>query len=153
MNLYEINEKILECIDLETGELIDAEKLTELSMERDAKIENICLWIKNLTAEFEALKTEKQAFEERQRITKNKIESLKSYISAFLDGAKFESAKVKVSFRKSESLDISEGAVIPEEYLKYKEPDVDKKGLTAAIKDGQAFEGIHLVSKQNIQIK
>lgn len=46
MNLYEIDSKILECIDMETGELIDAEMLDKLSMERTEKIENVCLWIK-----------------------------------------------------------------------------------------------------------
>jgi hypothetical protein len=60
---------------------------------------------------------------------------------------------VSVSFRKSESLEISEGAVIPAEYLKQKEPDIDKAGLKKAVKAGQAFDGISIVEKQNIQIK
>lgn len=153
MNLYEIDEKILECIDMETGELIDAEMLDQLQFEKAYKIENICLWIKNLKAEIEALKAEKQAFDERIKRATSKSESLKKYITTYLNGTKFESAKVQVSFRKSESLEISEDATIPEAYLKFKEPDVDKVRLKKAIKDGQAFEGISIVEKQNIQIK
>ena len=153
MNLYEIDEKILECIDTETGELIDAEMLDKLCMERTEKIEYVCLWIKNLKAEIEALKAEKQAFEERIKKATSKSDSLKKYITSYLNGAKFESAKVSVSFRKSESLEISEGATIPEEYLKYKAPDVDKVGLKKALKDGQTFEGIFIVENQNVQIK
>lgn len=153
MNLYEIDSKMLECIDMETGELIDAEMLDKLSMERTEKIENVCLWIKNLKAEIEALKAEKQAFEERIKKATSKSESLKRYITTYLNGTKFESAKVSVSFRKSESLEISEDATIPEAYLKFKEPDVDKVGLKKAIKDGQTFEGISIVENQNIQIK
>lgn len=153
MNLYEIDEKILECVDLETGELFDVDKFEELNLERTEKVENICLWIKNLKAETEALKAEKLAFAERQKRAENKAESLKRYISSYLNGTKFESAKVSVSFRKSESLEISEGAVIPEEYLKHKEPDIDRAGLKKAVKDGQVFEGISIVENQNIQIK
>ena len=58
MTLYEIDQQLLDCIDLETGEIIDAEKLTELTMERDEKIEKVALWIKELKAEAEALKAE-----------------------------------------------------------------------------------------------
>ena len=153
MNLFEIDEKILSCVDMDTGELIDAEMLEALSMERDTKIENICLWIKNLASESEALKAEKKAFDERQKKAENKMNSLKKYITSYLAGQKFESAKVSVSFRKSESLEISEDAVIPYEYLKQKEPDIDKAGLKKAVKDGQAFYGIRIVENQNIQIK
>ena len=153
MNLYQIDQQILDCIDAETGEIFDAEAFEQLALERDAKIENACLWIKNLNAEIEALKAEKDAFAQRLKAAENKRESLKKYISEYLSGNKFETAKVKVSFRKSESLEISEGAIIPEEYLKYKEPDIDKAGLKKAIKEGQAFDGVSIIENQNIQIK
>lgn len=152
MNLYEIDNAILECVDIETGEIFDEEKFEELSLTRDAKIENVCLWIKNLKAEAEALKAEKLAFDKRQKLAENKMESLKKYITGYLDGTKFESAKVKVSFRKSESLEISEGAKIPEKFLKYKEPDIDKTALKKALKSGESFDGVAIVQKQNIQI-
>lgn len=153
MNLYQIDQQILDCIDAETGEIFDVEAFEQLALERDVKIESICLWIKNLNAEIEALKAEKDAFAQRLKAAENKRESLKKYISEYLAGNKFETAKVKVSFRKSESLEISEGAIIPEEYLKYKEPDIDRAGLKKAIKEGQAFDGVSIIENQNIQIK
>lgn len=153
MNLYQIDEAILGCVDAETGELFDVDRFEELELERTEKVEGICLWIKNLKAEIEALNAEKVAFAEREKRAKNKAESLKRYISSYLNGTKFETAKVKVSFRKSEPLEISENAVIPEEFLKQKEPDIDKDGLKKAIKEGRTFEGISIVEKLNIQIK
>lgn len=153
MNLYQIDEAILGCVDAETGELFDVDRFEELELERTEKVEGICLWIKNLKAEIEALNAEKVAFAEREKRAKNKAESLKRYISSYLNGTKFETAKVKVSFRKSEPLEISETAVIPEEFLKQKEPDIDKDGLKKAIKEGRTFEGISIVEKLNIQIK
>ena len=44
--LYEIQEDILSCIDLKTGEIIDVERLHGLQMERRQKIRNIACWIK-----------------------------------------------------------------------------------------------------------
>ena len=48
MTLYEIDDAILSCIDMETGEIIDEEKLTALTMERDAKISGVENYSKNL---------------------------------------------------------------------------------------------------------
>ena len=44
--LYEIDEEILNCVDQETGEIIDPEKLAQLQMDFDKKVEGIALWIK-----------------------------------------------------------------------------------------------------------
>ena len=153
MNLYEIDAEILGCVDIETGEIFDVDKFEELSLTRDAKIENICLWIKNLKAQAEALKAEKESFAQRQKAAETKMESLKRYISTYLEGTAFESAKVKVSFRKSEAVEIMEGAVIPDEYLRFKDPEVNKAELKAALKSGVHIKGVSIVENQNIQIK
>lgn len=153
MNLYEIDAEILGCVDAETGEIFDMDKFEELELERDTKVENICLWIKNLKAEAEALKAEKDAFAARLKSTENKMESLKRYMSGYLDGAPFESAKVKVSFRKSESVEIEEGTIIPDEYLRFKEPEVNKTELKKAIKAGLQIHGVRINENKNIQIK
>lgn len=154
MNLYEIDSAILNCVDVETGEIFDADMFDTLKIERDAKIENIALWIKNLKAEAEALKAEKLEFAKRQREAENKMESLKNYLATYLDGNKFESTRCKVTFRKSESLVIEDGAFIPDAFLVYKEPDIDKNEIKRAIKqDGLQLDGVYLDTKQNIQIK
>ena len=58
-SLYEINKEILECVDMESGEIIDEERLQNLAFEKNDKLENIALWIKNLKAEAEMVKAEK----------------------------------------------------------------------------------------------
>jgi outer membrane murein-binding lipoprotein Lpp len=89
MNLYQINEEIEKCIDTETGEILDLEALDKLAMERDTKIENLACWYKNLMADAEALKAEKNAFAKRENAAKNKADSIKRYLSSVLDGEKF----------------------------------------------------------------
>jgi hypothetical protein len=153
MKLYDIDNAILDCVDVETGEIFDIDKFEELNLERETKIESICLWIKNLKAEVEALKQEKDSFAQRQKVAENKMESLKRYISNYLEGTPFESAKVKVSFRKSESLEILDGAIIPDEFLRFKEPEVNKTELKKALKSGMNIDGVSIVENKNIQIK
>lgn len=158
MNLYEINDAIMDCIDADTGEVIDIEALNSLSMKRDTKIENLACWYKNLMADAEALKAEKNAFAEREKAAKNKAESIKRYLSSVLDGKKFATEKCALSFRKSESVEVSDMDAFmdndnAEMYLKYAEPTVNKAELKKALKTGATFKGASLNSNLNIQIK
>lgn len=153
MKLYEIDNAILECVDNETGEILDFDKLSELQLARDEKLESVALWIKNLNAEMAAYKAEKEAFAEREKRAKNKIESLKNYLVYALNGTPFDTTKVAVSFRKSESVEVDEN-LVPKKWLKRSVSySPDKIGIKAAIKSGLKIKGCSLVKKQNIQIK
>ena len=77
MTIYDIEAEIMDCIDQETGEIIDIDRLNALEMERDKKISNVACWIKDLKAEAEAIKAEKQTLDKRQKAAENKAESLK----------------------------------------------------------------------------
>ena len=139
MKLYEINAAIMQCMeefDEETGELLNAEMLESLLMERDEKIEGVACWIKNLKAEAEALKAEKKALEKRQKSAENKAEQLKEFLNQFLDGKKFSTPKVAISFRKSEAVEVNDWTKLDEEFLRYKDPEVDKTAVKKALKNG-----------------
>lgn len=153
MTIYEINEQILNCIDLETGEIIDIDRLNELELERDAKIENVACWIKELKAEAEALKAEKMAFAKRQQVAENKMESLKKYLAYALDGQAFKTTRASVTFRKSQAVEIADIYKLDENYLRYKEPEADKTAIKEAIKQGKTVAGATLVENTSIIIK
>ena len=155
MNLFQINQEILSCVDMESGELLDEAKFASLQIALEDKLEGLGCWIKNLEAEAAALKAEEDAFAERRKSVERQIKNKKEYLANFLQGSPFETLRVKISFRKSEYLDISEGAVIPAEYLKPKDPDIDKAGLKKAIKEGRidGLSGVQVLERQNIQIK
>lgn len=151
--LYEINEEILNCVDMETGEIIDAEKLSQLQMAFDDKVEGIALWIKDLLSDAVAIKAEKDKLADRQRVCENKAKSLKEYLSGFLGGQKFSTPRVAISYRRSESVEVQDAAKLPEEYLKFSEPTVDKAKVKKALKEGVELTGVALIENQNIQIK
>ena len=158
MTIYEIDKEILNCIDPETGEIIDIDKLNELELERDAKIENVACWIKELKAEAEAIKTEKLALAERQRVAENKAESLKKWLAFALNGEKFKTAKCSVSFRKTESVEVTDEGLSNlmkehDELLTYKAPEPNKKAIKDALKDGLSVEGVRLECNTSVIIK
>ena len=152
-SLWQIEEEIMDCVDMETGEIIDIERLDQLQMDRDSKIENIALYIKNLLSDAEGIKAEKENLAQRQKVAENKANSLKKYLSGYLAGQKFSTARVAISFRKSESVNIKDSTAIPKEYLKYKDPEPDKTAIKSVLKSGKAVPGAELVQNQNIQIK
>lgn len=153
MTLYEIDAAILDCIDTETGEIVDADKLNALQMAREEKVEAVALWIKDLTAEAAALKAEKQAFAERQAAAEKKAESLRKWLSDALAGQKFKTTRVAVSFRKTESVDVPDVWALGDEYLKFADPTPDKQKIKAALKAGEAVTGAALVEGQSMTIK
>ena len=158
MKLYEIDEAIMNCIDAETGEIIDTEQLDKLQMEREAKLENVACWIKDLKAEAEALKAEKQALAERQRVAENKAESLKKWLAYVLDGQKFSTSKCAVSFRKTEAVEVTTDGLNNlmkehDELLTYKAPEPNKTAIKQAIKDGLNVAGVQLVQNTSTIIK
>ena len=162
MKLFEIVQEIEACVKLdenrvvntESGEIIDIEALAALELERDVKIENIGCWIKNLLADAEALKQQKNIFAEREKAAKNKAESLKNYLTVILDGKKFETSRVAMTFRKSESVEFDGELIdVPHQYLKFREPELDKAGIKKAIKAGENVPGCYIKSNMNLQIK
>lgn len=152
MKLYEIDEELQSCFDLETGELTDSERFDALTMMRDEKIESIALWIKDLKAEAEALKAEKMAFAARQTTAENKAESLKNYLASILKGQKFNTTKCSVSFRKTEKVKILDELELPPQYVAI-EYRPDKAAIKKAIKDGTAIAGAELVEDTSCIIK
>ena len=76
--LYEIDQEILDCVDLETAEILDTARLDALQMERERKLEGVALWVKDLKAEAEAVKAEADKLTARKKALDNKIDSIKT---------------------------------------------------------------------------
>lgn len=153
-SLYEIDMEIMSCIDPETGEVIDYERLDALNMERGRKIEGVACWIKNLLSDAEAIKAEKQVLEDREAKCRKKADDLKNWLTAVLGGEKFSTAKCAVSFRKSETVEVEDVSLIPADLLRVKTTvEPNKTAIKALLKDGQGVIGCRLVENQNVQIK
>ena len=99
------------CIDMETGEF-DAERASalveELSLAREEKIDGIALYIEELGVNAAALKAKADALTKRAKAMESKAQRLKDYLTAVLNGEKYESTSVKISYRKTTSVVVDE---------------------------------------------
>ena len=152
--LYEIDADIMACVDMETGEIVDIDRLKALEMERDAKIEGVILWRKDMLAEAEAIKNEVKKLQDRIRPLENKAEQLKCYINYVLEGQKFKTERCAVSYRKTTSVVIHDPKKIPPKDLKdIKEDWISKTAIKEALEEGMTIDGAHQEEKQSIIIK
>lgn len=154
--IYEIDDIILQCVDEETGE-VDVEKLDRLTMENDAKMENIALWIKDLKAEEAAVADEAKKLESRSKALGNKAESLKSYLAYKLGGRKFKTARCTISYRASAKVEIAPDCDVDNFSNRFKTTTVEikpnKKAIKEYLQSGGKIEGCWLEKTRNIQIK
>ena len=169
MSLYDIDRKIAEliengyneeCIDAETGEFLEGkveELLSQYECDRELKIENIALYIKNLNAEAEAIKLEEKKLADRRKAKENKVARLEEYLANSLisnNETKFESARCSLSFRKSVKVIIADEKSLPVDYIKEKiEYTADKTKIKKDLQRGVEIAGATLEEKQNLQIK
>lgn len=168
MKLYQIPAAIkalvAEGVDRQTGEISDqlAAELDALRIEEQDKIESIALYIKNLQAEAEAIAVEEKALAARRKAKLNKSRWLTGYLGDYLqreERADFETPRCRLSFRRSEAVEVTDEDALRtwlaghDDYLRYREPELDKTALKQALKAGQAIPGAALAERMNLQIK
>ena len=164
MTLYEIDAAILACVDQETGEIIDPEALDALQMEREKKLENVALWVKDLKAEAEAIGNEVKALTARKKAAENKAERLKAWLAGALEGEILKTSKVRVSYTHNSRLNvIDEQSVVnyiqthyqePEQFLKFSLPEIRKDAVKAEIsKNGAEIPGCFVEATESVVIK
>ena len=163
MTLYEINTKLEELldnitVDEETGEvLIDTQAIEDLTVARDEKIEGTACYIKNMTNMIADMKQEEANLKARRTALEKKLDNLSNYLQYTLQGQKFETAKCKISYRKSTKTEIPD-----EQYFVTKNPDfvtyetkakINKTDVKKAIQSGVEVDGAKLVENINMVIK
>lgn len=156
-NIYQIKQEIENFnfeIDEETGEFLNALAWDELNMAYEEKVENIACYIKNLASDVLAFKAEEESIAKRRKSMEKKIDYLKKLLSNNMGGEKFSTAKCAVSFRRSETVDVEDVALLPAELLRVKTTyEADKTAIKAAIKAGKEVKGCRLVENISTQIK
>lgn len=160
-SIYEINQAILDCLDPETGEILDMEALEQLQMDRVQKAENVACWRKNLMAMIASIKAEEDALKKRRETLQRRVDGLDGYLVAHFSGEKIETARAVITWRKSAGVEIVDKQeaidyltyISHDELLKYKEPDIDKKAAKALLESGVFIPGLVLSERLNLQIK
>lgn len=158
MSIYDIDDAIMSLVDMETGEIEDEKRYDELQMERSKKIENTGCLYKNLVAEAKAMKEEEANLAQRRKAVENKAERIKNLLAYALKGDKFESPKLRCSYRKVKSVQVDDGFVAwahehADDLLTYKEPTPNRTAIRAAIDNGREIEHAEVVTNESLQVK
>lgn len=158
MSIYDIDDAIMSLVDMETGEIEDEKRFDELQMERRQKVENIGCYYKNLVAEAKAMKEEEANLAQRCKAVENKAERIKKLLVYALKGEKFESPKLRCSYRKASSVQVDGSFVAwaqehAGDLLTFKEPAPNRTAIKEALADGREIEHAEIVTNESLQVK
>lgn len=152
-------EKALQAItvDEETGEVFGAEELEKATASFEEKAESVAVYIKSLTSRVKEFKEEEKALKTRREAVEKRLDWYKGYLTTHLVSAgreRFETVKVKLSFRPREVVDVLDKKLIPQEYMKPRTTyDADKTAIMESIKAGNEVPGAVLKTNMNLQVK
>lgn len=161
MKLYEIPYAIRDALDRievdeDTGEILNADALRDAEAQAAEKLESTGLYVRELQAEAEAVKAEAERMIARAHALAKKSDTIKQLMLAALPavGGKVRTARVTVSIRQSQAVEIDEGTELPEAFVTTKTTtSPNKVALKDALKGGAAIPGVHLITKESVQIR
>ncbi len=160
--------------DEETGEvLFEHEDLDKLEMALDDKMSSTVGYYNVLCDKVDNLKKRKKEIDYSIKLAEKRVERMKDYLDYLMKAnnkTKFEKDEHKISYRKSVASNISDEKALrdyinsdkelTEKYLKFKEPDINKKAIMEDIKSSKKdneytleIPGFELIENNNIIIK
>jgi len=140
--------------DEEYGAMMTA--LDEVQAELTEKADNIVRYIRNLSAEAEALKAEEAALYKKRRAVENKAERLKAYLAAQMTLCGLKELKAglfKLRFQPTApAISIVDESAVPEKFHRVK-VEIDKLAIRDALKNGEEVPGIEVQRGEALVIR
>ena len=163
-NIYEITSDWFRVQDMMGDPELDpqtlADTLEAIEGELEVKAENYAKVMKNLEGDIAAIKAEIDRLTSKKKAIENNIKNMKATLQSVMEmtgKTKFKTDLFSFGIQKnapSVVIDVEDVRDIPEDYLKFKEPEVDKTAIKAAINDGVDLTGIaHLETKCSLRIR
>ena len=148
---------------LATGAWFDT--LDGMESEFEQKAENVAQYIKELRAESDAIREEEKVLSARRRAKEKRTDSLTYYLMNCMKQIsrdKIETARCKLSIRRNaESVQCEDEYALAaqlakqgrDDLLRFKDPELNKTALKAALKAGEQLDGAQLVRTESLIIK
>ena len=163
-NIYELKSEFNTLWSILEDELVDDEALMgafETATEDLAiKLENCCKYIKNEEAVIAGLKEEEERLNAKRKAKENAIKRLKALMQDAMNVAgekKIQCGTFTTSIQNNApSVVIDEQYIenVPAEYLRIREPEVDKKKILEDLKAGKDLTGLaHLQQTASLRIR
>ena len=153
--LYELTGQAAQLMELlEAGEI--DEQTVQDSMMVPEKLEDYGMVIRQLTADVEDYKREKDFFAEKQKRADNAIKRMKKTLAAYLAATqqdKVQAGRFVLTSTSSKSVDVFNLAAVPAEYMQPQPPKVDKVSIRKALLAGETVAGAALIETPGCVIK
>lgn len=168
-SLYELTGAVQTLWNLmEEGELDDEMLIDAMENSQEdlnIKLESYCKWIRNMESDVEGLKAEEDRLHARRKMLEHTVDKAKLAMKLAMETAGEKKVKgdlFTISLQASAPsvvMDCQDIELVPEEYLRYKDPDIDRKKLKEVLQGDdkkaiERLEGIcHLESSMSLRIR
>ena len=162
MNIYNIQTEYQLLVNelIENGGELTPEIELALQINKDnfhSKSENFAYVTKQFDSEMDIIDNEIKRLQQAKRSREKTIERLKATIEMAMNTFevdKIETPLIKISFRKSESVEVSDVNDLPNEFKTIKLTETaDKLKIKDALKSGMFISGCSIKSNRNLQIR
>ncbi|HEP1510576.1 TPA: siphovirus Gp157 family protein [Streptococcus pyogenes] len=157
--LYELEGIYAQLQSMDLDEEIFQDTLDSIDFQSDLEnnIEYFVKMLKNVQADAEMYKAEKEAFYKKQKQAEAKAEKYKETIRRAMELSqkkKVDAGMFKVSLRRSKKVEILDETKIPLDYMQEKiEYKPMKSEISKALKPGIDISGVELIETESLQVK
>ena len=163
MTLYEVVQDYLTIQHMMEDPDLDPQTLADtmegIEGELEVKADGYAKVIRNMEADIEAIKSEVNRLTDRRKTIEKNIQTLKLALQKSMEitgKTKFKTELFSFGIRNNApSVVMDEQYIenIPERFLKYSEPTINKVAIKEAIQNGEDLEGLaHLENKNSLRI-
>lgn len=158
MNLFEMTVAATELYDLLTSGEIDEQTFEDTlqAMGTAEKLESYCKVIKQLEADAEMLKAEKDRIDKKKKTVENSIDRMKKAVSDFMNAQgtkKATAGTFTVALSESKAVKVVDENKVPKMYFIEQDPKLDKKTILKLLREGETVEGCELQTNEGVRIK
>lgn len=162
-NIYELTQGIqmlwdlMDAGELDDDTLIDAMENTQ--EELNVKLENYCKFIKNLESDIDGIKAEEKRLAAKRKTMENTIERAKKAMQWAMNAAgekKVKGSLFTISIQNNPEkvvLETEDVNLIPENYVRFREPEIDKAKVKEDLKAGVELSFARLEQSEGIRIR
>ena len=164
MTLYELTNDYINLLalaeDPDTDPEVLADTLEGLDGQLEDKADNYAKVIRQIESDVNGLKAEIERLQARKTAAQNNIDRMKANLEQMMiatDKTKFMTELFSFGIQKNPAKVVMDEQYIenvPEEYLKYKDPEIDRKKIAEDLKAGKDLNGIaHLEQSESLRIR
>lgn len=158
MNIFEMTVMAKELYELLTSGEIDEQIFADTleAMGTEEKLESYCKVIRQLEADAEMLKAEKERIEKKKKTVDNSIDRMKKAVLEFMKASgttKSSAGTFTVALSTSKAVNILDESKIPVRFLVEQAPKIDKSSIRAELMSGAEIEGCELQINEGVRIK